>query len=62
MLGMSNEELTVAAMGIKPISMRLEIKEGVRNNQLIDDSYNNDLDGLKLALPLYKRYEEKKRF
>ncbi len=60
-LGMSNEELTLAAMGIKPISMRLEIKEGVRNNQLIDDSYNNDLDGLKLALPLYRRYEEKKK-
>jgi alanine racemase len=41
--------------------MRLEIKEGVRNNQLIDDSYNNDIDGLKLALPLFKRYEEKKK-
>lgn len=61
LLGMSNEELTTAVMGIKPISMRLEIKEGVRNNQLIDDSYNNDIDGLKLALPLFKRYEEKKK-
>ena len=61
LLGMSNEELTTTVMGIKPISMRLEIKEGVRNNQLIDDSYNNDIDGLKLALPLFKRYEEKKK-
>ncbi len=61
LLGISNEELTIAVMGIKPISMRLEIKEGVRNNQLIDDSYNNDIDGLKLALPLFKRYEEKKK-
>jgi Alr-MurF fusion protein len=61
LLGMSNEELSLAVMGIKPISMRLEIKEGVRNNQLIDDSYNNDIDGLKLALPLFKRYEEKKK-
>jgi alanine racemase len=57
-LGMTNEEINAAVIGVKPVSMRLEIKEGVRNNQLIDDSYNNDLDGLKLALPLFKRYEE----
>jgi alanine racemase len=61
LLGMKSEEINFAISGIKPISMRLEIKEGVRNNQLIDDSYNNDIDGLKLALPLFKRYEEKKK-
>lgn len=61
LLGMKSEEIHLAIGGIKPVSMRLEIKEGVRNNQLIDDSYNNDIDGLKLALPLYKRYEEKKK-
>lgn len=60
-LGMTNEEINAAVIGIKPVSMRLEFKEGVRNNQLIDDSYNNDLDGLKLALPLFKRYEEKSK-
>ncbi len=61
LLGMNQDEISGSALGIKPISMRLEIKEGVRNNQLIDDSYNNDLDGLKLALPFFKRYEEKKK-
>jgi alanine racemase len=60
-LGMTNEEINAAVIGVKPVSMRLEIKEGVRNNQIIDDSYNNDLDGLKLALPLFKRYEEKSK-
>ena len=61
LLGITSEDLHLAISGIKPVSMRLEIKEGIRNNQLIDDSYNNDIDGLKLALPLFKRYDEKKK-
>ena len=35
---------------LKPISMRMELKRGVRNTYLIDDSYNYDLAGLKIAL------------
>jgi len=61
LLGITSEDLHLVISGIKPVSMRLEIKEGIRNNQLIDDSYNNDIDGLKLALPLFKRYDEKKK-
>jgi Alr-MurF fusion protein len=60
-LGLSSEILRNRIRLIKPISMRLEIKEGIRGNQLIDDSYNNDLDGLKLALPLLKRNDSKKK-
>lgn len=59
--GLSVEEIQTRTKWIRPISMRLEIKEGLRNNQIIDDSYNNDLDGLQLALPLLKKYEHKKR-
>ena len=36
--------------GLRPISMRLEQKEGINNCILIDDSYNNDVAGLQLAL------------
>lgn len=60
-LGLSSEQLRNRLRQIKPISMRLEIKEGLRGNQIIDDSYNNDLDGLKLALPLLKRNDTKKK-
>lgn len=35
---------------LRPISMRMELKRGVHNSYLIDDSYNNDLAGLKIAL------------
>ncbi|RXK47672.1 bifunctional UDP-N-acetylmuramoyl-tripeptide:D-alanyl-D-alanine ligase/alanine racemase [Aquirufa rosea] len=59
--GLSTEEIQERTKWVRPISMRLEIKEGLRNNQIIDDSYNNDLDGLQLALPLLKKYEHKKR-
>ncbi|SOE23469.1 alanine racemase [Spirosomataceae bacterium TFI 002] len=35
---------------LKPIAMRLELKEGINDCYLIDDTYNNDLGGLEMAL------------
>jgi alanine racemase len=35
---------------LRPVSMRLELKQGIGNNYLIDDTYNNDLAGLTIAL------------
>jgi alanine racemase len=35
---------------LQNIQMRLELKEGINDCLLIDDSYNNDLAGLKIAL------------
>ncbi len=60
-LGMDNLALNQAIKRVKPISMRLEIKEGLRDIKIIDDSYNNDMDGLRLALPLLMKYETKKK-
>ncbi len=59
-LGLSRDELSLKARALRPVSMRLEMKEGLRGNTLIDDSYNNDLDGLRLALPLLKKNKQKK--
>lgn len=53
---------TLLFLGIKPkrieqylpllrdVPMRLELKEGINDCQIIDDSYNNDLQGLQIAL------------
>ena len=60
LLGLNRDELSLKSRALKPISMRLEMKEGLRGNTLIDDSYNNDLDGLRLALPLLKKNKHKK--
>lgn len=59
-LGLNRDTLSLKARALKPVSMRLEMKEGLRGNTLIDDSYNNDLDGLRLALPLLKKNKHKK--
>ena len=46
----SGDELQSRLNRLRPISMRLEQKEGINNCVLIDDSYNNDRVGLQLAL------------
>ncbi|MCW5912441.1 MAG: bifunctional UDP-N-acetylmuramoyl-tripeptide:D-alanyl-D-alanine ligase/alanine racemase [Cyclobacteriaceae bacterium] len=35
---------------LRAVPMRLELKQGTNNCQLIDDSYNNDLAGLQISL------------
>lgn len=49
-LGLKMSEIQERVMALKPVSMRLELKEGINRCYLIDDSYNNDLAGLTLAL------------
>ncbi|MDE5730789.1 MAG: alanine racemase [Alistipes sp.] len=35
---------------IRPVAMRLEVKEGINGSLLIDDAYNSDLNSLAIAL------------
>jgi Alr-MurF fusion protein len=37
---------------LQPVAMRLEMKEAINDCYLIDDTYNNDLAGLSIALDL----------
>ncbi len=46
--------------GLKPVSMRLELKEGINNCQVIDDTYNNDLAGLQISLDFLSGFQKKK--
>ncbi len=48
-------ELNRRVARLRPVSMRLELKEGINNCVLIDDSYNNDVAGLRLALDFQKQ-------
>ncbi|MEZ0485198.1 bifunctional UDP-N-acetylmuramoyl-tripeptide:D-alanyl-D-alanine ligase/alanine racemase [Fibrella aquatica] len=55
-LGITDEtELNRRVARLRPVSMRLELKEGINNCVLIDDSYNNDVAGLRLALDFQKQ-------
>lgn len=44
------DEIQSKLHSLRNIPMRLEWKEGIEDSMLIDDSYNNDLGGLRIAL------------
>jgi alanine racemase len=43
------------------VPMRLELKRGVHRSQLIDDSYNNDLAGLKISIDFLRHQQKGKK-
>jgi len=45
---------------LRSVPMRLELKEGVNQCQLIDDTYNNDLAGLQISLDFLSNQHQKK--
>lgn len=50
LLGYSQEVIQERIMGLHNIAMRLEMKSGIRDCVIINDSYNADLQSLKIAL------------
>ena len=49
-LGISVSEISTRILSLEPVAMRLEVKEGIHNCILINDSYNSDLNSLSIAL------------
>ncbi len=60
-LGQSSESVQEGLNHLKSIDMRLTLKPGVNDSLLIDDTYNNDLAGLKVALDFMQQQRPKKR-
>ncbi|HLP04936.1 MAG TPA: bifunctional UDP-N-acetylmuramoyl-tripeptide:D-alanyl-D-alanine ligase/alanine racemase [Paludibacter sp.] len=48
--GYAPDEIAWRISRLESVAMRLEVKEGVRNCQIINDSYNSDLNSLSIAL------------
>lgn len=46
---------------LKTLPMRLEMKEGLNGSMIIDDSYSNDLAGLKIALDFLQSQQSGKK-
>ncbi|MFN3403323.1 MAG: bifunctional UDP-N-acetylmuramoyl-tripeptide:D-alanyl-D-alanine ligase/alanine racemase [Cytophagaceae bacterium] len=44
---------------LHPVGMRLELKEGINSCYIIDDTYNNDLAGLTIALNFLEQQNQK---
>ena len=58
-LGVTPEQLTERMPLLEPIAMRLEVKRGQHGCTLINDSYNNDINSLDIALDFMNRRSEK---
>lgn len=61
-LGYSAEAASSKMPLLQQLAMRLELKEGINDSTLINDSYNSDLDSLKIALQvLSQQFQHSKK-
>ena len=57
-LGYANKVIAERMMRLSPVAMRLELKEGVNNCSIINDSYNSDLGSLAIALDFLNQQKQ----
>ena len=60
-LGLSEEEIKLGAKYIKPIKHRLELKQNPNGSIIIDDAYNSNNRGAKMALEVLKNFKGRQR-
>ncbi|MDY3363425.1 bifunctional UDP-N-acetylmuramoyl-tripeptide:D-alanyl-D-alanine ligase/alanine racemase [Riemerella anatipestifer] len=61
LLGFSTEKMIEKINNLKAVEMRLESVNGIKNNLIINDSFNLDLDSLKIAFEFIKSYQKPKK-
>lgn len=59
-LGQSAASIQEGISQLKSVDMRLTLKPGINDSLLIDDTYNNDLAGLKVALDFMQQQRPKR--
>jgi alanine racemase len=57
-LGYENHVIAERMAYLSPIAMRLELKEGINNCSIINDSYNSDLSSLAIALDFLNQQKQ----
>jgi len=60
-LGLTPDEIKMGAKYIRPVPHRLELKQNPNGSIIIDDAYNSNIKGAKMALEVLKSFEHKKR-
>ena len=60
-LGLTADEIKVGAKYIRPVPHRLELRQNPNGSIIIDDAYNSNIKGAKMALEVLKSFEHKKR-
>lgn len=59
-LGYGEQKISQGVRLLRSVPMRLELKEGINQCQIIDDTYNNDLGGLQVSLEFLSSQHQKK--
>ncbi len=60
-LGFQPRVIQERLLQLKSVAMRLELKQGINHCQVIDDTYNNDLAGLRISLDFLGGQQKKKK-
>ena len=60
-LKLDNDKIIEKVNALKSVEMRLEAVEGQKNNLIINDSFNLDLDSLKTAFQFLNEYNKPKK-
>lgn len=59
--GFSSADIQLRISALRSVPMRLELKEGINNCQIIDDTYNNDLAGLQVSLDFLAHQQQRRK-
>jgi alanine racemase len=60
-LGYKNNVVAARMSGLQSVAMRLELKEGINNCTIINDSYNSDINSLTIALNFMNQQNQHRR-
>ena len=60
-LGLKEEEIITGIRFLKPVTHRLELKRNANGAIIIDDAYNSNVKGAKMALDVLKNFEGRKK-
>ncbi|MCO6497906.1 MAG: bifunctional UDP-N-acetylmuramoyl-tripeptide:D-alanyl-D-alanine ligase/alanine racemase [Chitinophagaceae bacterium] len=59
-LGVMDKQIATGFRRLTPLSMRLELQQGINGSSIINDSYSNDLQSLAVALEILMRQQAAK--
>jgi len=58
-MGVDERSIKERILSLRAVPMRLELKEGINQCQVIDDTYNNDLGGLQISIDFLSNQSQK---
>jgi alanine racemase len=56
-----NETIAHRMANLSPVAMRLELKEGINNCSIINDSYNSDINSLSIAIDFLNQQKQHRK-